>query len=186
MELQLGLNPGVLGAGLEIDESLLIEQARRDREAFAILYRRHYPIIAGYVYRRVGDRHVTEDLTADVFVAALRYLPKYRHRGVPMRGWLYRIACNMVNRWVRRQRKQIARSLDELEAKTPHSGNIHDSEFARLALMSLAPKYQAVLSLHYLEGLSVEEVAATIGCRVGTVKSRMSRGRDALRAKLKA
>jgi RNA polymerase sigma-70 factor (ECF subfamily) len=196
MELQLRLSPPVLGpaaptpvrwdspAGVDIDEPLLIAQARKDREAFGILYRRHYGVVAGYIYRRTGDRHLTEDLVADVFVAALRYLPKYRVRGVPLRGWLYRIACNMVNRWVRRQRKQIAKSLDDLEAKRPDERTGQDSEHARLAMLSLAPKFQAVLSLHYLEGLSVEEVAATIGCRVGTVKSRLSRGRDAIRKKL--
>jgi RNA polymerase sigma factor (sigma-70 family) len=193
MELQLRLNAMAVGpatpkgfavSNVDIDESLLIEQARRDREAFGILYRRHYPIIAGYIYRRVGDRHLTEDLVADVFLAALRYLPKYRQRGVPMRGWLYRIACNLVNRWVRRQRKQISKSLDDLEAKTAVDRTEHDSEYARLAMLSLAPKFQAVLSLHYLEGLSLEEVSATIGCRVGTVKSRLSRGREALRVKL--
>ena len=183
MELQLRLNAA--GVGVEIDEPLLIEQARRDREAFAILYRRHYSIVAGYIYRRVGDRHLTEDLVADVFLAALKYLPKYRQRGVPMRAWLYRIACNLVNRWVRRQRKQIAKSLDDLECKVAAQTTEHDTEFARLAMLSLSPKFQSVLSLHYLEGMSVEEVASTIGCRVGTVKSRLSRGRDALRAKLK-
>ena len=48
----------------------------------------------------------------------------------------------------------------------------------------LPPKYQAVLSLHYLEGLAVKEVAAVLGCRMGTVKSRLSRGRQALRERL--
>jgi RNA polymerase sigma-70 factor (ECF subfamily) len=57
-------------------------------------------------------------------------------------------------------------------------------EHARTALLSLRPKHQAVLALHYLEGLSLEEVAAVIGCRVGTVKSRLSRARVALRDRL--
>ena len=57
-------------------------------------------------------------------------------------------------------------------------------ELARTALLTIAPKYQAVLSLHYLEGLSIIEVAATLGCREGTVKSRLHRGREKLRARL--
>jgi RNA polymerase sigma-70 factor (ECF subfamily) len=52
---------------------------------------------------------------------------------------------------------------------------------ARRALLALPPKYQSVLALHYLEGMSVEEVALAVGCRMGTVKSRLSRGRQALR-----
>jgi RNA polymerase sigma-70 factor (ECF subfamily) len=55
---------------------------------------------------------------------------------------------------------------------------------AKLALLALAPKHQAVLALHYLEGLAIKDVAAILGCRVGTVKSRLARARDALRARL--
>ena len=57
--------------------------------------------IARYVYRRVGDGHVTEDLVADVFVSAMQAFARYRHNGVPLRAWLYRIATNRVNRWAR-------------------------------------------------------------------------------------
>lgn len=59
-----------------------------------------------------------------------------------------------------------------------------DAERARLALMALPPKYQTVLSLHYLEGLSLQDIAVAVGCRLGTVKSRLSRGRDAMRERL--
>lgn len=167
----------------------LVDRARSDREAFAQLYRRHYDAIAGYVYRRVGDAHVTEDLVADVFLAMVRWLPRYRRRGVPFRAWLYRIATNAVNRWARTQRKRAMTSLD-VEFTVPpaaravwRNGEI-DPELARLVMLSLSPKHQAVLSLHYLEGLPVEEVATVLGCRTGTVKSRLSRARDALRGQL--
>lgn len=170
-------------------EAELIERAKRDRAAFAVLYRRHYAMVAGYIFRRIGDSHVAEDLAADVFMAALRHLPRYRDRGAPLKAWLYRIATNIVNRWVRRQRRRLesearrasvaARSAQE----RPHSGEV-DAGTARQALLALAPKYQTVLSLHYLEGLSLEEIAVAVGCRPGTVKSRLSRGRDALRLRL--
>ncbi len=70
----------------------LIEQAKHDPAAFSALYRQYYPVVSDYVFRRTGDRHATEDLVADVFVIVMRSLPGYRHRGVPLRFWLLRIA----------------------------------------------------------------------------------------------
>ncbi len=167
----------------------LIERAKRDRDAFALLYRQHYPMLAGYVYRRTGDVHATEDLVADVFLTVLRTLPRYKHRGIPVRFWLLRIATNAANRWARRQRRWIGRSADagELIEATTADASTHgdDSQLALSAMLLLSPKYQAVLSLHYLEGLAITEVADVLGCRTGTVKSRLARARDALRDKLK-
>jgi RNA polymerase sigma-70 factor (ECF subfamily) len=57
-------------------------------------------------------------------------------------------------------------------------------EEAQAALLVLAPEHQAVVSLHYLESMSVDDVAVVLGCRVGTVKSRLSRARDAMRQEL--
>ncbi len=180
---------------LDDGEADLVERAKRDPQAFSVLYRRHYSAMAGYVFRRTGDVHLTEDLVADVFLTAMRFLPRYRQRGAPFRAWLYRIATTSVNRWARRNRRMTEETARRLEARRDgdrspvgHVGHADaancDAELARLALLSLSPKHQAVLSLHYLEGLSVDEVAETIDCRVGTVKSRLSRGRNALRERL--
>lgn len=171
------------------DEAGLIEEAKRDRAAFAVLYRRHYALIAGYVYRRVGDGHATEDLVAEVFLTALRYLPRYQHRGTPVKVWLYRIATTTVNRWARRERRRLQLLYERyvnVQSVAAPSASVHDADGTRLAMLTLNPKFQAVLALHYLEGLAVEEVAGAIGCRVGTVKSRLSRGREALRKALES
>ncbi len=174
-------------------ERELIEQAKRDRRAFASLYRRHHPRIAGYIYRRVGDAHLAEDLAADVFVAALRTLPRYSYSGTPVSAWLYRIATNRVNRWARRERRRAMQRLEEAAvAPASHAGNgepreheaVMTREYVRTAILTLPPRHQAVLALHYLEGLPIEQVAAALNCRVGTVKSRLSRARDGLRRRL--
>ena len=171
------------------DERELIERARYDRAAFSLLYHQHYRMLCAYVFRRTGDVHTTEDLVSDVFLTVLRALPRYRYRGIPVRFWFLRVATNTVNRWVRRQRRQAAGSLPvdgiEAVADSAHSGRGDiDVQSARRALLLLSPKHQAVLALHYLEGLAVKEVAAVIGCREGTVKSRLARARDALREEL--
>lgn len=171
------------------NESQLVERAKCDRDAFAELYRRHCEMLLRHVYRRTGDVHVTEDVVADVFLTALKTLPCYRCQGVPVRFWLLRIATNAVNRWARRQRRHAAAllRLEHLEAvaASPRSPDeAWNEQHAERALLSLPPKYQAVLSLHYFEQLAIKDVAAVIGCRVGTVKSRLARGRDLLREKL--
>lgn len=171
------------------DERALVERAKRDRHAFAEVYRRHRRLVAAHVFRRTGDVHATEDLVADVFVTALRTLPRYRYRGVPLRYWLLRIATNAVNRWARRQRRGASADLHAAQladpaTESPDVSGEMDVHRAQRALLTLSPKFQAVLSLHYLEGLAVRDVAVVLGCREGTVKSRLARARDALREQL--
>jgi RNA polymerase sigma-70 factor (ECF subfamily) len=172
----------------------LVARAQRDAAAFAEIYRRNCHAITGYILRRIGDRQTTDDLVADVFLTAMRALPRYRYRGVPLRAWLYRIATNTVNRWARqrtgRSRVQLGLDRDRHESPTTvdappdEDDRAADAGRARQAMLTLKPKHQSVLALHYLEELSVEEVAVVLGCRVGTVKSRLSRARDALRERL--
>ncbi|HWL93519.1 MAG TPA: RNA polymerase sigma factor [Phycisphaerae bacterium] len=175
------------------DERDLVERARHDRRAFADLYRRHYPAIARYVLRRTGDAHAAEDLAADVFLAALRGLPRFRYRDVPVRAWLYRIATNGANRWAKKRRRRAIREWSAaVESQARHGGDDDSTsaeaaltgDMARQAMLTLSPKHQSVLALHYLEGLSVAQIAGSLGCREGTVKSRLARGRDALRERL--
>ncbi len=172
-------------------EHELILRARSDPSALGLLYERHAPALLGYVYRRTGDPHITEDLVADVFVIVLKSLPGYRYRGVPIRYWLMRIATNVVNRWAKQRKKRPHVALDEAHASEvatrSTTGDVAEGardEFLQRALLSLPPRYQAVLSLHHMEGLSVCETATIIGCREGTVRSRLWRAREALRTQL--
>jgi RNA polymerase sigma-70 factor (ECF subfamily) len=192
VQLDIALSPALLRA--DEAEPDLIERAKKDPAAFATLYRQHYAVVARYILRRIGDAHAAEDLTAEVFLLALRYLPRYRQRGLPLRVWLYRIAINVINRWIRRERWRsrigefFSRGLlghRNLQSTVPHPGAEGlEAEAARRALLTLPGRFQAALTLHYLEGMTLEEVAATVGCPIGTVKSRLSRGRDMLRETL--
>lgn len=170
------------------DERALVARARRDPEAFAALYRRHYPAIARYVRRRVGEEATAADLVAETFLVALEHLPRYRERGLPFRAWLYRLATSRVHRWLRRRALLHVLHLEgEPAARGGERGGESGGGSAALvrdALLSLPARYQGALTLHHLEGLSVEEVAATLGCRPGTIKARLSRGRERLRRRL--
>lgn len=169
------------------------ELARRSRVepgAFAELYRRHYPTVGSYLWRRTGDAHATEDLLAEVFLAALRGIDRARDERVAVRFWLLRIATNLLNK---RWRDGALRSTaNELELDTHTNGKDATSELqaeeevrrARRALHSLDPEQQSVLALYYVEGLAIAEIAIVLDCKVGTVKSRLSRAREALAIQL--
>ena len=167
-------------------EATLIARAQtKDRAAFGQLYRIHYPAIAGCLFRRTGDRHTAEDLAADTFLAAFNALPRYRVTQVPLRIWLLRIATNAANRWARgRLRLKLTRIGMAPMTAGPAGEHQAAMEEAQAALLALPPDQQAVISLHYLESLSVEEVGAVLGCPPGTVKSRLARARTAMREEL--
>lgn len=171
------------------DERELVKRSATEPAAIAALYRRHYPAIASYIRRRVGYSHEAEDLIAETFLSMVKYLPKYRVRSVPFRSWLYRLATTQVNRWARRRRRAAIRELSA-KAQEPASENANDGrividrEGVHLALMSLPPRFQTVLSLHYMEGMCVAEIAEVLQCAQGTVKSRLARGREKMRQQL--
>lgn len=213
MEIDLSINSASMNQ--PADERLLIERARRDRAAFATLYRLHHSAIARYLHRRIGDNHIAEDLASDVFLAALKGMPRFTYRNIPIRAWLYRIATNSANRWAKRHQRAAIRQWKAALENFRHSGGgVFDpgkppqtttqdfpggaieresapsgestltGDAARQAMLTLSPRHQAVLTLHYLEGLSIVDVAAALGCSEGTVKSRLFRGREALRKRL--
>ncbi|MCH7720501.1 MAG: hypothetical protein IH988_05855, partial [Planctomycetes bacterium] len=119
------------------DEPDLVERAKSDRRAFAEPYHCHQRAIGGYIYRRIGDAHATENLVADVFTIALQALPRYRQRGLLVRAWLYRIATNRVNRWVRRERyrrfKRLEMDCEDVDG-TPFDAGL-TGEHTRTALL---------------------------------------------------
>lgn len=161
------------------------------RAAFAELYQQHAAAIGRYIYHRVGNRELAEDLVGDVFLQALRGLHRYRDRGVPIRAWLLRIASNRVNRWARRERGRalawLEAGADVVDPRTqpgPVDETEHERERVRKALLTLPPKYQSTIALHYFEGLSVDEIAAACGRRANTIKSHLLRGRQRLRLAL--
>ena len=78
------------------DEAELIERARRDLREFAVLYERHVDRIYRFVYRRVQNGGVAEEITSEVFTKALHAMPRYQYTGSPFAAWLYRIAANTI------------------------------------------------------------------------------------------
>ena len=105
-----------------ISEDLNLNRAiQGDHEAFGMLYEQYVERIFNYVYYRTGNQHDAEDLTARVFFRAMRRIPQYQERGLPVSAWLYRIAHNLVANWHRDRGRRPEISLDEGFASIPHS-----------------------------------------------------------------
>lgn len=157
-----------------------------DRAALSSLYDLHAPAVLRYLVRRTGSEHTAEDITADVFTALVQNVRGYEDRGLPIRAWLFRVATHRVNRWARRQRLRtfVGLPADVQQGSESTSGGSGDGVLRHL--LSLPPDFQSVLSLYYLEGLGVAEVARILGAAEGTVRSRLSRARDALRKRLES
>ena len=174
-----------------------------DAAAFDFLVRERSPDIYALLYRLTEDVEEARDLTQETFLQAFRAVAHFRG-DADLRTWLYRIAVNQARnrwRWWRRRRRNVTVSLDATDEQheQPLAAQLADEqsvnpeqaalarERERLltqALRSLSRVYREVVVLRDVEGLSYEEVAATLEISVGTVKSRLSRGRTELRRRL--
>ncbi|MFS2291802.1 MAG: RNA polymerase sigma factor SigE [Actinomadura sp.] len=142
-------------------------------------------------YRLTGNRHDAEDLTQDVFVRVFRSLSSYSPG--TFEGWLHRITTNLfLDRARRRQRIRFDALGDDdaehLQGREPTPQQALDDRHLdadiQKALDALAPEYRAAVVLCDIEGLSYEEIAATLNVKMGTVRSRIHRGRAQLREAL--
>jgi RNA polymerase sigma-70 factor, ECF subfamily len=162
-----------------LDEELAV-LAKTNALALASLYRRHVSRIAQYVARRVSPGHEAEDITAQVFLAMVRGLPKWSPTRAPFIAWLYRLAINAIISWTRRQR--FRRWVGLGSDPTAREGKpMDDAEELHVALRQTPEPYQRTLILHYIEQLPVTTVAQVLGIAEGTVKSRLTRGRTLLK-----
>ena len=153
--------------------------------------RTHSARVYRLAYRLTGDRHDAEDLTQEVFVRVFRSLSTYAPG--TFEGWLHRITTNLVLDQARRKSRIRFEGLAEDAAErlpgrepTPAQAyfDTHLDGDIEAALAALPPEFRAAVVLCDIEGLSYEEIAATLGVKLGTVRSRIHRGRAQLRTAL--
>jgi RNA polymerase sigma-70 factor (ECF subfamily) len=156
------------------------------------IVRDHSSRVYRLAYRLTGNRHDAEDLTQEVFVRVFQALPTYRPG--TFEGWIYRITTNLFLDQARRRRRIRFDALpldfgDRMPGPTPTP----DHEVARdlfdpdieAALAELPPEYRAAVVLCDVEGLTYEEIARALDVKLGTVRSRIHRGRSMLRKALR-
>ena len=153
--------------------------------------RTHSARVYRLAYRLTGDPHEAEDLTQEVFVRVFRSLSSYTPG--TFEGWLHRITTNLFLDTVRRKQRIRFDALAEdaaerLASREPTPSQVYDDTHldsdVAAALEALPADFRAAVVLCDIEGLSYEEIAATLGVKLGTVRSRIHRGRAALRAAL--
>lgn len=172
------------------DAELMAEVRRGDRDAFAQLVNRHKHMLVNYLNRLTGCRDRAEDFAQEAFLRLYQSAPRYHEQGrlVP---YLYRIATNLVRSEERRARRwrflSSAFSFNGHEPERAEPGpqsQLLEKEMKEQvdnALAALPAHYRAPLVLREIEGWSYQDIASMVGCREGTVKSRINRGRSQLK-----
>jgi len=177
------------------DNQLIQECLNGNTEAFGQLVQKYQERIYQSVARLLGNRTDASDVTQEAFVQAYEKLSSFRGESA-FYSWLFRIAWNNAMTW--RRKRRPANSLESMRESTgveptdrnPVSAPEHPLEVSerqamvRRALDSLTEEYRAVLVLKEMEDLSYEEIAGIVNCPVGTVRSRIHRGREELRQRL--
>ena len=155
------------------------------------IVRTHSARVYRLAYRLSGNQHDAEDLTQEVFVRVFRSLSTYQPG--TFEGWLHRITTNLFLDMVRRRQRIRFEGLaddahERLPGREPSPQQLLDDRGfdtdVQYALDQLPPEFRAAVVLCDIEGLSYEEIAATLDIKLGTVRSRIHRGRAQLRAAL--
>jgi RNA polymerase sigma-70 factor (ECF subfamily) len=178
------------------DEDLLPRIAGGDAGAFGELFRRRRKDVYRFALHVTGAPSTAEDVVQDVFLAVMRDAARYERGRARVVAWLCGIARNCARQRLDRERtcQGMAGNGEPREAAEPavHPDPVGDLaraegiEALRRAILSLPLHYREAVVLCDLEELSYADAAEAIGCAVGTVRSRLSRGRDLLARKLLA
>jgi RNA polymerase sigma-70 factor (ECF subfamily) len=178
------------------DDVLLRRAAKGDEEAFTLVYRRHQAPIYRFALRMTGSAWAAEEIVQDVFMTLIRDPKKYDARLGTVSAFLYGVARNRVLKYRERLPREVA--LEEKNEDGTGPGVIlkdtvtpavwaekrERSAQVRAAVLELPDEFREAVVLCELQDMSYEEAAAIIGCPIGTIRSRLHRGRTLLLAKL--
>ncbi len=174
------------------DDDLMARVARGDREAFAALYRRRRADVLRFALHVSGSHALADDIVQDVFLALIEDADRYEPGRASVRAWLLGIARNLLRRAVSCRRPAeplpdddasgaLAVDADPLPALVERQ---HAAALRR-AMRELPVRFREVVVLCDLQELSYAEAAASLGCAIGTVRSRLHRGRAQLARRLR-
>lgn len=183
-------------AAQDRDELLLWRAAKGDEEAFALLYRRHQGALYRFAMRMTGSAWGAEEIVQDVFMTLIREPKKYDPERGTVGGLLFGIARNRVMKHLERRPREI--SLEEKNEDGAGLGiMLQDNstpakwvearerrQQVRAAVLELPAEFREAVVMCELEEMSYEEAAQMTGCPIGTIRSRLHRGRALLLAKL--
>lgn len=161
---------------------LILRCQARDEAAFGEVVARYTPRLRYYLRRMLGGEQSAEDALQEVWLDAFRGLPGLIEPGA-FSAWIYRLARDRAFREVRRRR--LSFPLEEFEVIDEAGGteDFSTEDAARIhhALDALPPEHREVLVLRFIESMTYEQIAGIVGCRLGTVRSRLHYAKRALR-----
>ncbi len=170
-------------------------------DSFDDYVRRYHRQAYNIAYRMAGNHADAEDITQEAFIRAYRFFDRY-NRALPFENWLYRIISNVFVDEIRKRPKAKLQSLDqpvnvrstacEVHLEIPDTATNPErmsleaaiDEPLQRALDALPPDFRQAVILADIEGMSYEEIADSMGCSLGTVRSRLHRGRKLMRNRL--
>jgi len=172
-----------------VTDAALLEQALTGAEdAFTALYRRRQGSVYRFALQMTGSTAIAEDVTQEAFLALLLHGTRYDEARGTVASFLYGIARNLVMRRLDRRPDAELEYVDEIAGPEDVLEDLtrrESIEHVRQAVLSLPPVFREVIVLCDLQDSSYDEAAAALDCPVGTVRSRLSRGRAMLARKLR-
>ena len=180
------------------EEAISQEELEKRREDFEKEAMPFINLLQNYAYRMCGNRLDADDLVQETYLRAFRFFNKFE-KGTNCKAWLFRIMKNLFINNYRKSQKQpgqvdyseIENFFESIKSEKFNSNDLQEKIFSHLldddltrALNSLQDDFKTVVILCDLEGLSYEEIAEFVQCPIGTVRSRLHRGRKLLQQKL--
>ncbi len=181
---------------IERDEVLLRRSARGDEDSFTEIYRRHQAPLYRFALRMTGNAWAAEEIVQDVFMTLVRDPKKYEVERGTLGAFLYGVTRNRVMKYLERSPRNLCLIENEEDGHAAHPRTIemvtpaHLAEvgerraLVREAVLELPWEFRETVVLCLLEEMSYEEAARLLECPVGTIRSRLHRGRALLLAKL--
>lgn len=182
----------------QTDEILIEKSKNGDLEAFELLVRRYESKVYTVAYRFLGNHADASDLAQETFLRLYQALPRFRGDSSFM-TWLYHITANACRDEIRRQQRYHVVSLDaetgnngtqaisQVPSRAPSPEEAAEqkefNEVVQLCLNNLSEEHRLVLVMREIQDMSYEEIANVLKCSLGTVKSRLSRARQAFKEK---
>ena len=184
----------------DVDAALVARVQRGDKRAFDLLVLKYQRKIMRLLSRMIRDPAEIEDVTQEAFIKAYRALPQFRGDSA-FYTWLYRIAINTARNWQSANNRRPPTSsiietddgetfneIDNLtDISTPESmlASRQIADTVTAAMQALPEELRTAILLREIEGMSYEDIAQSMGCPIGTVRSRIFRAREAIAAQLK-
>lgn len=173
------------------DAELVRRAAAGEREAFAAIYQRYRTVVYRFARLMTGSTTTAEDVTQEVFVTLMRTLVRYEPDRAELLTYLYGLARNVTRNRLRRERRFVTLDASVEDTATtaddPCAAAAHSQQLVRLrrVILTLPSRYREAVILYDVHGLSYAEAARVLQAPVGTLRSRLNRGRQMIATRMR-